>query len=147
MDSIRELTNTINVFVRFFESINCLFWQVDWLRRNVATSGMNHITVVLIILSICVYLTFFNSSITSTLITGKNLNSFLVGFLIIGLIVWLAIARFQNNADSQTNDREASAPFLPIQDYRVIAPVDQYNPSLNYSATKGNNPYRFKTQV
>mmetsp|Transcript_27751 Transcript_27751/g.38235 ORF Transcript_27751/g.38235 Transcript_27751/m.38235 type:complete len:155 (-) Transcript_27751:113-577(-) len=154
MDSIRELTNTINVFVRFFESINCLFWQIDWLRRNVSSSGMNHMTVVLIILAVCVYLTFFasnQSGVSTTFLTGINVNSFVVGFLIIGLIIWLVLARFQNNADSQQpdeKDREASVPFFPIQDYRAVAPAEQYNVGLNnYPATKGNHSNRFKSQV
>lgn len=58
MDSIRQLTETINVFVQFFQSINCLFWQLRWLESNVTEEQGGRAGLVLVILAFAVYYTF-----------------------------------------------------------------------------------------
>lgn len=58
MDSLRELTANINVFVRFFESVNCLFWQLSWLERHISHEHSGRLLLVAVILGFCVYYTF-----------------------------------------------------------------------------------------
>ena len=145
MESIRELTNTINVFVRFFESINCLFWQIDWLRRNVQSTGSEQMAIVLILLVLCIYLTFFsNSNFVNYLIPmlGKNVNSILVGVIIIGLVIWLVYLRLFRSSTiqlSENKDRMASTPFLSDNDSRnTVAPFGQYShfPSTRFQRSQ-----------
>lgn len=55
MDSIRQLTDQINVFVRFFESINCLFLQLQWLENNITRSSNGLIITVGCIVLFCLF--------------------------------------------------------------------------------------------
>jgi hypothetical protein len=58
MDAIRSLTENINVFVRFFQSINCLFFQIRWLEENVGRSRNGVMLLVIGIVALCVMLSF-----------------------------------------------------------------------------------------
>jgi hypothetical protein len=53
METIERLTRAINVFVRFFESINCLFWQLDWLRQNILQRDVRLLAAVAVIVCLC----------------------------------------------------------------------------------------------
>lgn len=57
METIERLTRSINVFVRFLESVNCLFWQLDWLRQNCLGRSSGTFLVVCAVLLLCVALT------------------------------------------------------------------------------------------
>lgn len=56
METLQRLTNSINVFVRFFESINCLFWQLSWLQQNIRGSNLITLGIVAVIVLFCILL-------------------------------------------------------------------------------------------
>ena len=56
MEAIMALTQNINVFVRFFESINNSFCQIRWLERNIRNSSSGLLLTVGGILLISLYL-------------------------------------------------------------------------------------------
>ena len=62
MDTLNHLTNTINQFVRFFESINCLFWQINWLEQNIGQSNRGTFLIVGGIIAFCVLYLFADGS-------------------------------------------------------------------------------------
>lgn len=133
MEAIRELTHTINTFVRFFESINCLFWQIDWLRRNVQGTGSEQMTIVLVIMAVCIYLSFFSYKVSLFSFLGENSNSIIVGVLIFGLVIWLIYSRYYRgaivSADSHCVNDEDKNLITPEYALRtVVAPAYQYSP-------------------
>ena len=58
MDALRSLTENINVFVQFFQSINCLFLQLRWLESHAMQEQGGRAGLVLVILAFAVYYTF-----------------------------------------------------------------------------------------
>jgi small-conductance mechanosensitive channel len=54
METLERLTRLMNVFVRFFESLNCLFWQLGWLQQNITQSSLPALLTVGLIMSLCV---------------------------------------------------------------------------------------------
>lgn len=64
MDSLRHLTENINVFVQFFQSINCLFLQLRWLESHALHEQGGRAGLVLVILAFAVYYTFGCNSST-----------------------------------------------------------------------------------
>jgi hypothetical protein len=54
MEALRDITQSINTFVRFFESINYLFCQIRWFEQNVLNSGSKLVMIVGVIISLCV---------------------------------------------------------------------------------------------
>ena len=54
MESISQLTHTLNVFVRFFESINMLFCQVRWLESNIRNTRSGTFCIVFSIIGFCI---------------------------------------------------------------------------------------------
>lgn len=84
MEALREVTQSINTFVRFFESINYLFCQLRWFEQNVLNSGSKLLLFVGVIISLCV-LMYYESG------HGGNpydaLNKFLVDYGPIVLVV------------------------------------------------------------
>lgn len=57
MESLQQFTHTLNVFVRFFESVNCLFWQLGWLRQNIQQSSLDLLLTVAAIASVALLFT------------------------------------------------------------------------------------------
>jgi undecaprenyl pyrophosphate phosphatase UppP len=154
LEGIRELTATINVFVRFFESINCLFWQIDWLRRNFSSSTPNdYIVIVLVIICICIYATFFNNNdMISNFIPylKTNVLNILVAGLLIGLMGWLLYHRFckRPTADSREDmkNRDIGNEYSPLMqgEPRFISPIEQVFPGPGY---RGNRDHLRFQQV
>lgn len=108
MQAITQLTRTVNVFVRFFESINCLFWQLRWLEQNMMGQSNERMAFFGIIILICLYVTFFSD-------TGPDLGPFLIIGIIFLLAVWLILKRFRGNAgdSGNTSGEGECAPSLP----------------------------------
>ena len=53
MDGLNQLTAAMNSFVRFFESLNCLFWQISWLKNNIARADTQTLVMVAAIVMVC----------------------------------------------------------------------------------------------
>jgi hypothetical protein len=87
MDSLRHLTENINVFVRFFESINCLIFQVNWLESNLRNIQGPKVAIVLLILGFCGYYTFGCNSSTD----GELCKDNVVGMGIISIMLVLIL--------------------------------------------------------
>eukprot|EP01038_Epipyxis_sp_PR26KG_P006715 gene6715-9208_t len=106
MDAIRELTNTINIFVQFFQSINCLFWQIRWLEDNIRGSSSPLLLIVFVIIVLCLILTFDKENSIMKSILGQNIQgfdtSYIVYIFIIGLIGWFLYKRFSDPTISAT---------------------------------------------
>ena len=148
MDAIRELTHTINTFVRFFESINCLFWQIDWLRRNVQGTGSEQMTIVLVVIVVCIYLTFFSYQVPLFSFFGDNSNSVIVGALIFGLVLWLIYSRYHRGAMNSVDSRCTNGDdknLIPA-DYglRTVPPAYQYTP---FPGHRGGQFSHLRTEV
>jgi hypothetical protein len=54
MEALRDITQSINTFVRFFESVNYLFCQLRWFEQNVLNSGSKLLLFVGVIICLCV---------------------------------------------------------------------------------------------
>jgi hypothetical protein len=137
MESLRRLTDTINTFVRFFESINCLFWQIQWLEQNInraqGIDGLARIFLVIIFVLFSVYYTF---------VCGQN-RKCQDGAMYIGIILLLGSVvmyllwkrcRMQNrNTIIIRNDGEYSQistdeeKFLPRATPVAVAPLHVIN--------------------
>ena len=87
MDNIRRLTDTINTFVRFFQSVNCLFWNVQWLEENLTKASNPRMLIVGIISLFCVFYTFMADSVKGT----DPMVYVIVGCV----IIWVLYRRYQ----------------------------------------------------
>jgi hypothetical protein len=110
MDQLRTITNTINTFVHFFQSINCLFWQVRWLEENVMRSSGSRIMLIGGIILFCAYISFVSND--SNPLNGVGVIIIIFG--IVGVILW---KRFWTQ---ETRAYEA----LPIQEGVVIGELE-----------------------
>ena len=108
MDTLRGLTDQINVFVRFFESINYLFCQVRWLEQNIQNSSKGLILVIGVICLICFYV--YNSHLSNG---GGDpffaaISGFVVSYLpiltVALLIIYFFVRRFSGSSVGQLGD-------------------------------------------
>ena len=58
MENLRHLTDQINVFVQFFQSVNCLFFQLKWLEENIVRSSNGLLLTVIGIVLFCIFVYF-----------------------------------------------------------------------------------------
>ena len=58
MEAINQLSASLGVFVRFFEQVNCLFFQIRWLQENIMRSDNFTMGVVAVIVIVCLYVTY-----------------------------------------------------------------------------------------
>jgi hypothetical protein len=162
MEALREITSTINIFVRFFESINCLFWQINWLRQNFQSSPNDQMIIVVIIILVCVYITFFSNTNGSSVVMSminKFLPQIFVGSIIFGLLIWLIARRYSRNTPiaeeifpeingvkHNRDDIEASAPLVHEgRLLNVTAASEVIHPNEEWSRYPGGR--RIKNQV
>lgn len=102
MDTLRGLTEQINVFVRFFESVNYLFCHLRWLEQNIQNSNKMLLLVVGVICMICYFV--YNSKING----GNNelfaeasriALSYLPIMTVVLLVAYFLLRRFSGTTD------------------------------------------------
>lgn len=109
MEALQGITQQINVFVRFFESVNYLFCQIRWLEQNVQNSSH----VLLIIVGSVAVLCFF--IYYSTIIDWGNkgnlyaeLSRIIVAYFpiitVVLLLAYLFIRRFSTTASAELDE-------------------------------------------
>lgn len=112
MNNLRELTSTINTFVRFFESINCLFWQIQWLEQNVTRAqgieGLGRILLVVIFVSFCIFYTFACADNENC--QDKTIQIGIITLLILTLLYLLWQRYRLNRIDRPIRDHDVEAP-------------------------------------
>jgi hypothetical protein len=135
MNALRNLTGNINTIVQFFRSINCLFWNLEWLERNIVNGSSERIIMVLIIVGLVGYMTFACSSDNaSNEFCGGNGVSSLIFCAAIGVIVYFFYKRYRqrsagNSGGSASNESKSSEreQFIPVHANAVpvVAPYEQ----------------------
>ena len=111
MESLNHFTNTLNNFVRFFESINCLFWQLRWLEENITRSNRKSLLLVGGIITFCIVFVYFDGSNGDL---GEIWNELLNGLpiaIVFGVIAYYLLKRFMLSRDRH-DDRDA--PYDPV---------------------------------
>ena len=108
MDTLRGLTDQINVFVRFFESINYLFCQVRWLEQNIQNSSKGLLLVVGVICLICFYVFYSPSTDGGGDPIMAAISGFVVSYFpilaVVLLVVYFLARRFSGSTDGQLGD-------------------------------------------
>ena len=140
METLRSLTDNINVVVRFFQSVNCLFWQLQWLERNILQGSNERICITLLIVILIGYMTFSCSSNDGTTVgylCGENGVSMLVLITVIGVIVYYLYKRYLLSQDTSStdNDHEEREKFVPAS----VPPFEQIEMGRPISVAR---PYR-----
>jgi hypothetical protein len=150
MDELRAITNHINTFVRFFESINCLFWQIRWLEDNISKAQFGRIAIVLLIFGFCALLTFLSTDKGKIFIGGATGNTALfisicVIVILIIILVWLIYQR-NNNASYlpvTTNHNEYGDEFYMGNNLNpMVLGIPVQGKDFQPSAPTMNNKYR-----
>ncbi|KAJ1436099.1 hypothetical protein B484DRAFT_445833 [Ochromonadaceae sp. CCMP2298] len=121
MDSLRRITEQINVFVRFFQSINCLFLQLGWLERNIVHGSVEKIVLTLVLVLVAGYVTFGCSGLSSgrNLCSEENMGTLIV-LLVLGIIAYFFYKRFNQGASI------ASAAIVEDEGDKLIPSVPAY---------------------
>lgn len=119
----------INVFVRFFESINCLFLQIRWLEENLTRSSNGLLALVVGIIFFCLISLYIGESGLTSIFESIGIkNSDLVSHLVfqlipliivVGIFIFFLYRRYQhnriNNNDEEFN-RNSYNPATTIED-------------------------------
>lgn len=150
MQNIQNLTRTINVFVRFFESINCLFWQIGWLQQNFTNQSSERLFFFLVIFLLCIYITF-----PGEFDHVSTLAPILIVLVLVGMAVWLIQSRMRRNASADSPDVHQGGgghqhqemphfpPYRPSNTrhdgYETVYPADQFYSNSNGNGNNGNN--------
>lgn len=97
MDQLRAITDNINVFVRFFESINCLIYQLQWLKHHMMHASTDILIFSFIILLI-VAVTMISciddySSLSSA--CSSNVLAIPIFLVIICIFIWFLYKRYR----------------------------------------------------
>ena len=110
MEALRNITQSINTFVRFFESINYLFCQIRWLEQNIANSSPRLLLFIGCILSIC-GLVYYSTTMSDTDPSAAIIN-FLINYgpiLVVVLIIgYLIIKRFSRESEALDGDNPST---------------------------------------
>lgn len=106
---MRQLTNNIQVFVRFFQSINCLFWNVRWLQANLTKTNNQQMAIVGIIVLLCLFMTFGGNS------RGVNMNIDPTMLIIICLLLIIVVLLGLNYLKTHNNDGVNSSVEAEVQ--------------------------------
>ena len=128
MEAIQNLTRTLNVFVRFFESINCLFWQINWLERNVSNASGEKAVIFVLIFCLGLFITFGGDQF-------EALTPYLVVMGLFALVAWLAFKRYRTQQsqhlrnDNELADAEAFIP-SPWHTQQTSAPYEPVNQNI-----------------
>lgn len=138
MEALRAVTDNINVFVRFLESVNCLFLQLQWLERNVLTQGQGpRMILVFVILGFCVYYTFVCAGGNNDT-CQKNVIQVGVAAIILLVVIYLIYKKWQlsQSQRGETSDDEEQNKLIgvPIATATASAPPLQSFPMQNLPA-------------
>jgi hypothetical protein len=109
MESLQRITHHINIFVRFFQSINCLFLNLGWLERNIVHGSTEKVVLTLLLVAVAGVFTF---GCSGALGRGANLCSsensgYLVLLLVVGIIGYFFYKRF-NQGQGQGNQGQGN---------------------------------------
>lgn len=132
MDQLRLLTENINVFVRFFESINCLYYQLNWLQQNILYGSSEILFLMFTIILTVIYI-MFNclKSINNTyeLTCSDTSIQIIIFSVIISIFLYFLYKRYllrrnitidnNNNINNQQDEREK---FI-----HITAPLEIYD--------------------
>jgi hypothetical protein len=134
MDALRQLTETINVFVRFFESINCLFLQLRWLQDNITRSNNSLLYLVSGVVVLCVLLMIIGESLRGD--GHKDGIAKVIGQLIydyapIVLVVVIIIGFFRLRSLQNQRDPERSYEHVNAVEVDDEAPLQHDKDSPN----------------
>jgi hypothetical protein len=139
MDALNSLTNTINQFVRFFESINCLFWQIRWLEENINRSGHRTIILVGLIIGFGVVYSFFGDEIVQ--IFGDNFSKLIPLIIVFGVILLFLFRRFnRSNSGDYISHEHRDRVYSPLDVEEVVmgVPVNEGIETIQTSARASN---------
>ena len=114
MDQLRAITDNINVFVRFFESINCLMYQLQWLKHQMMHAPND---VLILAMAVLVIVAITMLSCANFTCDGNTIAIpiFSVIFCIFG---WFLYKRYRVRAESN-----AASVHAPGESEKFIAPT------------------------
>jgi hypothetical protein len=105
MDTLRGITQQINVFVRFFESINYLFCQVRWLEQNIQNSSKNLILIVSVLAMIGGFVWYCSTMPRGNdnllVLLSRMMVSYFPIITVVLLIGYLLVKRFSNSSEGE----------------------------------------------
>ncbi len=115
MEAIQSLTRTINVFVNFFQSINCLFLQVRWLENNCQGESPAKFFMVIFVLSFCVVYVVLCDTMDKCSDPNSNyIMSLLVYSILISILGYFLYKRYRDanpvTIENNAENRNESAP-------------------------------------
>ena len=112
MDQLRAITDNINVFVRFFESLNCLIFQLQWLKQHVLHTSTDILIIALIVLVIVAYVMIS----CSEFICDGTIMEIPIFFMIFCILLWFLYKRcslrVESNASSHANFSSENEKFI-----------------------------------
>lgn len=147
MHALSELTSNINVFVRFFESVNMLFCQMRWLEQTVRNTNFGLMFLGAIIITFCVL--FMNVGDGKI---GEQIGIFLglprgvwVVFsswipiaLVCGLILYFFYRRFSAGRSTRGSWDSVLFGNSPNDEENAIARNDSNRPDVVYGVPIGH---------
>lgn len=134
METLNRLTHTINHFVRFFESINCLFWQIRWLEENIRKSNLGQLFLVSGIAIFCVILVFADEKTIHSFSSNMGIDGDIAVSLyrsmplliVFGVIIYFFSQRFfrsrfdRDDSHYRHDNRENDIEMSVVRPVRVI---------------------------
>lgn len=123
MDQLNAVTNTINNFVRFFESINCLFWQIQWLEENISRSNNRTFLIVAVFFLFACLVGFFGDSLNADI---TNNLPVLVVFGVIALFIFRRCRR-QPDDRARDPDDESTHPTRIMNPTQIVRGTQVYS--------------------
>lgn len=103
MDGLRHFTSNANVVVNFFQSINCLFYQLRWLEGHIRHAPNEQIAIVLVLVGLLGYYTFICNGETNEengYFCGENGVSGLIACAVLSIIAYFFYKRYQDQNQS-----------------------------------------------
>jgi hypothetical protein len=113
MEAIESITRTINVFVNFLQSVNCLFLQIGWLENNCRGESSTKFFIVIFILSFCVVYAFMCDMMDKCSDPNSSyIMDILIYTILISVLGYFLFKRYrdqqiQNSNNNNQNDEES----------------------------------------
>ena len=147
MDALRGITQQINVFVRFFESINYLFCQIRWLEQNIQNSSRTLILIVgaLGFIAYLVYFTAANPGANYDVLFGEICRFGTAYFPIIAVVMligFLLVRRFSGTAEGELGSGHGFENVFFGQPRRPPAVGRHSESGHGFENVYGGQPYR-----
>jgi hypothetical protein len=127
MHALRSFTDNADVVWRFLQSVNCIFYQLQWLESNLRTASNTTLAIVVLVVCLLGYITFAcsGSSEGDGYFCGSGgVPSLLVAALVCSMIYFLykrLTSGGQQNSASQPADEEEREKFI----HATVPPFDQ----------------------